>query len=176
MIFGFLSKFWIYIEKIHKKIKIFEIEKFSRKSRKNIFRDQKIFEKKSMKKSMKNENFKISIFSGKIFIDFFIEKNRKMFGLEKYFFDFFDIFFNLENIYFLMDFFLYRSEIFPRFQKSYLENRAVSLNIRKTKKLSFFVLNPGQRPPAARGWWILCVVLPPMQCIIAQQLIILMHC
>ena len=57
--------------------------------------------------------------------------------VEKYFPDFFDNFFILKIYIFFMDFFLYRSEIFPRFQKSYLENRAVSLNIRKTKSSHF---------------------------------------
>ena len=36
-----------------------------------------------------------------------------------------------------MDFFLYRSEIFPRFQKSYLENRAMSLKMRKIEQTKF---------------------------------------
>ena len=48
-----------------------------------------------------------------------------MFGLEKYFFDFFEIFFDLEMFYFFVDFFLYKSEIFSGIQKSYLENRAI---------------------------------------------------
>ena len=141
MIFGILGNFRIDIEKNPSKNKKIQDQHIFSKKSGNIFsRPKKFREKKSMKKSMKNENFKISIFSGffseiskfSIFIDFFIDFPR-FFCSRKLFFRLFRQCF----IYFLMDFFLYRSEIFPRFQKSYLENRAVSLNIRKTKSSLF---------------------------------------
>ena len=43
-----------------------------------------------------------------------------------------------ENIFFGSGFFLYRSEIFQRFQKSYLENHASKLKIRKIPNAKFF--------------------------------------
>ena len=41
------------------------MKNFSEEDRKNIFRDKQKSEKNPMKKSMKNENFKILIFSKK---------------------------------------------------------------------------------------------------------------
>ena len=49
----------------------------------------------------------------------------------KYFQNFVMIFFGLETIFFRNMFYLYQLKNFPRFQKSYLENRARSLNMRK---------------------------------------------
>ena len=57
-----------------------------------------------------------------------------MFGLEKYFFDFFDKVFYLEKNYFVFGFFLCQSEIFSGIQKPYLENRASILKLFKIKK------------------------------------------
>ena len=53
-ILGWSSK--TYFEKIY----FFAMKKFSKDKRRNIFRDQKFSEKKSMKTSMKNEKFEIS--------------------------------------------------------------------------------------------------------------------
>ena len=51
-------------------------------------------------------------------------------------------FFDLENLYFCMDFFVCQSEISPGIQKSYLENRAIILKIRKTTKTKFLPYFP----------------------------------
>ena len=73
----------------------------------------------------------------------------KMFGLEKYFSICFEKIFHVENFYFCMNFSLYQSKNFPGIQKSYLENRAMNLNIRKTGSQT---TDPSQRPDATRGW------------------------
>ena len=123
-----LSKcvFWI-PEKISdryrkKSTKKSEIKKCSRKSRKNIFRDQKnigeiIFEKVNEKWKFRNLDFfkkKIEISKFSFYIDFFIRFFRKIFGLKKYFSELFrKIFFiSRKNIYFLEYFFIMSN--FPR--------------------------------------------------------------
>ena len=59
--------------------------------------------------------------------DFFKEK---ILGLEKYFPFFSRNIFDLKNLYFVLDCFLYQPQIFPGIQKSYLENRAIILESR----------------------------------------------
>ena len=63
-----------------------------------------------------------------------------MFDLEKYVFIFVNNFFDLENFYFCVDFFLCQSEISPGIQKSYLEYRASILKVRKINIPHFWSL------------------------------------
>ena len=115
------------------------------KKTKIFFRDQKNVDFFSMKKSMKIEKSKFSIFFEKhnilefsIFIDFFIEQFSTFFDLEKIFFGFLHrVFFHFEKIFFRIYFLLYRSEISQRFQKSYLENYASKVKIRKVPNAKF---------------------------------------
>ena len=111
---------------------------------------------------MKLENFKILFFSEKKskfrnfqFSLIFPKKIVDFFYLEKYFSTFFEKKNHLEKTYFQNICLLCRSEIFPGIKKSYLENRTGKLNIRKTKKSVFFILNIIYRPS---GSDILCVV------------------
>ena len=62
MIFGFLGKFRIDIEKNPSTNKTFQDQKMLSKKSGIYFSRPNNFREKSMKKSMKNENFKISIF------------------------------------------------------------------------------------------------------------------
>ena len=112
-----------------------------------FFRDQKLSEqKKSMKKSMKIENFEISKNNRKIeilkfsfFIDFSEDFFSENFLVSKNIFSTFSrFFFDLECFYLCMDFFLYQSEIFSGIQKSYLENRASILKLFKIKNQLFW--------------------------------------
>ena len=88
----------------------------------------------------KFQNFEFSLtFSTKTFSI----KKSKIFGPKKIstkkFSDFFRRFFSTKM--FLGH--LFRSQIFPRFQKSHLENRAVSLMMRKIEKqISFYKIFP----------------------------------
>ena len=105
----------------------------------SIFLSKKI----SLKKSMKIQNFEISIFS-KFFRNFEISftfstkkcsiKKSKIFGPTIFRPKSFRIFF--DEIFFVQNFLghVFRSQIFPRFQKSCLENRAMTLNRRKPPK------------------------------------------
>ena len=96
-----------------------------------------------MKKSMKIENFdffrknrKFRIFD---FHRLFHRTFSRFFFISKNVFCFFaQIFFHFEKICFWFYFLLYRSEIFQRFQKSYLENHASKLKIRKIANAKFF--------------------------------------
>ena len=88
-----------------------------------------------------NFHFFYWLFQRFLFRTFFVSKNMFRF--------FFEIFFHLETFYLCMDFSLYQSKNFPGIQKSYLENRAMNLNIRKTGSQT---TDPSQRPDATRGW------------------------
>ena len=96
------------------KIQNFEISKnFRKKSKFQNFEFSLTFSTK--KKSIKNRKILVpKKFSTKSFRIFFDEKffDQKFLG------------------------YLFRSQIFPRFQKSHLENRAMSLKMRKTGKTS----------------------------------------
>ena len=149
------------------KITIFETKKNYRKSWKNIFRDQKNFEKKSMKKSMKNENFEISIFSGKnrnfeIFIFHWLfhrKQVRTFFGLEKYVFDFFDKFFWSRTKIFFDGFFAMSMRNFPRNPKIILRKSYEHYKNTKSKKWTFFLITQQIRFYSIPGWRILCTLL-----------------
>ena len=111
--------------------------------RKNIFRDQNVFQKKLPEKSIKNENSEIDfsrISKFSLFIDFSKEKVLETFWSRKYFSILFREMFDLNFINFCMDFSLYQSEIFPGIQKSYLEVSKTKLTDRKHKMPTFLCL------------------------------------
>ena len=122
----------------------FQNRKKSWKSSKNIFRDQKNFEKKNHRKV--NENSKFLIF------DFFFSKKSKFWNFElsltfrwffflenflvskNFFSDFFKIFFDFEKFYFIFGKNILKSKICSGVQKSYLENRTSIIKLFKIKK------------------------------------------
>ena len=55
------------------------------------------------------------------------------------------MFFDFFETYFLTDFVLYKPEIFQRFQKTYLENRASTLKVRKIDMPNFGFLFAGKK-------------------------------
>ena len=130
--------FWI-PEQILDFNKFFPDKNF-RKTRRFFFRDPKKFEKNPMKKSMKNENFKISIFSKnfrnfEIFIFHWLFRRfflRFFFGLEKYFFDFFEKMFWSRNFLFLCRFFSISIGNFLRNPKIILRKSCDHLKYTKT--------------------------------------------
>ena len=91
MIFGFLTKFWILKNLFRKKIFFLEMKNIFRKSAEFFFETKKCSKNFLMKKSMKNQNFKISIFRARkieilkfwFFIDFFIKKFFEHFLVSK---------------------------------------------------------------------------------------------
>ena len=120
---------------------------------KYFFETKKFPKNIPMKKSMKNENFEISknfvekieISKFSFFVDFFIGQFSEIFWSRKNIFR--------KNIFSIKHFFdqtfvsekcfdhIFRSPKSPRFQKSYLESRVMSLNRRKTsefKNAKFF--------------------------------------
>ena len=140
MIFGFLRKFWIDIEKIYNKIMFSRPKHFVEKVGEIFFEIKKIggnLWKNQWKTKIPtfrffdffSRNFGIFNFHW-LFRRFFLRKKNCS---KNKFSTFSRKFFDLEKFYFCMDFFLYQSEIFSGIQKSYLENRARILKLYKTK-------------------------------------------
>ena len=127
---------------------------------------------KSMKKSMKIQNFEISKIFRKfseiskfwIFIDFFIEN---FVGKKSIFLDpenfrpkVFGFFFDDKNFRQKISDHLFRCQMIPRFRKSHLEQRATIIKLRtaRTKKMFFFfvLFNVRPRPGRMRFVNLLC--------------------
>ena len=164
MIFGFLVKFRIDIQKNPHKNKKIQDKKMLSKNR-DFFFETKNFPKKSFEKAMKNQHFDISIFFPEkieiskfwFFIDFSKDFFRKIFGLEKYFFDFFDNIFWSWKFLFVCGFFCMSIRNFIRNQKVILRKSCDHSKDTKNRKTFFFLLNQRYRPPQSWGSDILCI-------------------
>ena len=143
MIFGFLRKFRIDIEKNpHKNKNLRDQTIFAKKSKKYFSRPKKIehfsYEKVNEKWTFQNFDFfskfqkcEFPLTFQCFFSEFFLSR-KNIFRM------FFKIFFDFENVYFIFGENILKSEICSGIQKSYLENRTSIIKLFKLKNTFFF--------------------------------------